>query len=161
MSNKQLIVVDSKRQTMACYEDDRLWRSYLVSTGKNGMGELKNSYCTPRGWHRVHSIIGLRHAENSVFVAREWTGEIYSSELGQTYPDRDWILTRIIQLDGMEPGRNKGGEVDSLERYIYLHGTPDNTILGQPGSKGCIRMRNKDIIQLANWVQTDASVYIE
>ncbi|GGI77036.1 peptidase [Legionella impletisoli] len=146
---------------MTCYTDDQLWKIYSVSTGKNGMGEQKNSFCTPRGWHRVHNIIGLEHSENSVFVAREWTGEIYCPELSLAHPNRDWILTRIIQLDGLEPGRNKGGEVDSLERYIYMHGTPDSTKLGKPGSKGCIRMKNKDIIQLASWIKMDARVYIE
>lgn len=134
---------------------------YLISTGKNGLGEQKNSECTPRGRHRVHRIIGLENEVNSVFVGRKWTGEVYSSELQNQFLERDWILTRIIQLDGLEPGKNKGGEVDSLERYIYIHGTPDSVKLGVPGSKGCVRMRNSDIIELTDWLCVDALVDIK
>jgi lipoprotein-anchoring transpeptidase ErfK/SrfK len=125
------------------------------------MGEKMNSECTPRGWHKVHAAIGLDSPVNSVWVGRVWTGEIYNEELANQFPERDWILTRVIQLDGMEPGRNKDGDVDSLSRYIYIHGTPDSVVLGQPGSKGCIRMRNTDIIALAEWVTTETLVYIE
>ncbi|WP_133127478.1 L,D-transpeptidase [Legionella nagasakiensis] len=161
MRTNQLIVVFAQYQQMHCYEGDKLLKTYPVSTGKNGLGEQQNSECTPRGWHRVHSIIGIKNEINSVFVARRWTGEIYCPELAKQYPERDWILTRILQLDGLEPGRNKGGKVDSLERYIYIHGTPDTTVLGTPGSRGCIRMGNRDIIELSNWVNVDARVYIE
>jgi lipoprotein-anchoring transpeptidase ErfK/SrfK len=124
------------------------------------MGEQEGSGCTPRGWHRVHKIIGLENKENSVFVARCWTGEIYSDKLSEKFSERDWILTRIIQLDGLEPSRNKGDNVDSLQRYIYIHGTPDSTHLGIPGSKGCIRMRNKDIIDLASWIMVNDKICI-
>ncbi len=146
---------------MHCYENDELIRTYAVSTSKQGLGEQMGSECTPRGWHRIHNIIGLNHAVNSVFVSRIWTGEIYSSELASQYPERDWILTRIIQLDGLEPGRNKGGNVDSLQRYIYIHGTPDSAPLGIPGSRGCVRMKNTDIIELAEWIKVGSRVCIE
>lgn len=155
------VFIQSKTQVMECYEEDVLKKSYLISTAKNGLGEKKGSECTPRGWHRIHSILGLKNEVNSVFVARQWTGEIYSHDLAIQHPNRDWILTRIIQLDGLEPGRNKGGEVDSLERYIYIHGTPDSTLLGREGSRGCVRMRNSDIIELARWVEINCLVYIE
>ncbi|MDX1838215.1 L,D-transpeptidase [Legionella taurinensis] len=158
---KQYIYISAARQSMACYEQDALWKTYPVSTGKNGLGEGMGSECTPRGWHRIHSRIGLDAAENSVFVGREWTGEIYDASLAARYPGRDWILTRILQLDGMEPGRNQGGDVDSLKRYIYIHGTPDSTPLGTPGSRGCIRMRNKDMIEVADWVAVGTPVFIE
>jgi lipoprotein-anchoring transpeptidase ErfK/SrfK len=125
------------------------------------VGEKKNSECTPRGWHKIHAIIGLELPMNSVLVSRKWTGEIYTDELAAQYPDRDWILTRIVQLDGLEPGRNKGGDVDTLERYIYIHGTPDVKRLGKPGSHGCIRMNNKEIIDLGGWVTAETLVYIE
>ena len=161
MVNHQLIFISSNQQMMHCFENDLAYRSYPVSTGKNGLGEQCGSECTPRGWHRIHSLIGLDAEVNSVFVSREWTGEIYSPELAMLYPERDWILTRILQLDGLEPGRNKGGEVDSLQRYIYIHGTPESTELGKPGSRGCIRMRNADLIELANWVTIDTPVCIE
>lgn len=157
----KLIVVSIAQQIMHCFEQDQCIISYSVSTGTNGAGEQINSQCTPRGWHKVHSILGLEHEINSVFVARHWTGEIYSEELAQNNPNRDWILTRILQLDGLESGRNQGGMVDSLSRYIYIHGTPDSTQLGVPGSHGCIRMSNENIIHLAQWATTDTLIYIQ
>lgn len=157
----RFILINAHEQRLHCYENDSLKKSYSVSTGKNGLGEREGSECTPRGWHRIYRIIGLDRPINSVFVAREWTGEIYSPELSVQYPGRDWILTRILQLEGLEPGRNKGGDVDSLKRYIYIHGTPYTTSLGTPGSRGCIRMGNDDIIQLAKWVTEDTRVCIE
>lgn len=145
---------------MNCIENDRVISTHSISSAKNGVGERKNSECTPRGWHRVYSILGLEHHINSVFVSRAWTGEIYSEELAKQFPDKDWILTRIVQLEGLEPGRNKGGDVDSLERYIYIHGTPDSTQLGVPGSHGCIRMNNKELINLVLWATIDTLVNI-
>lgn len=158
--NNQLIKIDASRQMLYCYEDKQEVASYLVSTGKNGMGEKLGSECTPRGWHTIYSKIGLENQVNSVFVGREWTGEVYSEDLAKLNPDMDWILTRILQLDGLEPGNNKGGDVDSLARYIYIHGTPDSTVLGLPGSRGCVRMHNQDIIELSNWVNIGAHVFI-
>jgi hypothetical protein len=161
VENNQFIMITASDQTMKCYENNRMIKSYLVSTGKKGLGEQMGSECTPRGWHSIHSIIGLNHLMNSVFISRVWTGEIYSEELALQYPDRDWILTRILQLDGLEPGRNKGGQVDSLQRYIYVHGTPNTTPLGVTGSKGCVRMNNTDIIELARWVHVGCRLCIE
>lgn len=158
---ERIVMIQSNTQKMLCYEHEQLIAFYSISTGKNGLGELKNSECTPRGWHRVHRVIGQENLVNSVFVAREWTGEIYSPELHQECPERDWIITRIIQLEGMEEGFNHGGEVDSLARYIYIHGTPDSTQLGNPGSRGCIRMRNADVIELADWIKLETLVYIQ
>lgn len=160
-STNQYLYLCSNAQRLDCYEDDQLWRSFSVSTGKNGMGELEGSECTPRGWHRIYSKIGMDSPVNAVFVARQWTGEIYSTELAQANPGRDWILTRIIQLDGLEEGRNRGGNVDSLNRYIYIHGTPDTTPLGLPGSRGCIRMRNEELIELCHWIKLDTEIFIE
>lgn len=156
----QLVVISSAQQKLEYYEKTERRATYLISTGKNGMGEQMNSECTPRGWHRVHKIIGLENEENSVFVQRQWTGEIYSAELKSQFPNRDWILTRIIQLEGIEPGRNQGGEVDTRLRCVYIHGTPDTIQLGIPGSRGCVRMRNADIIQLSAWLREAALVYI-
>ena len=159
--NGQFIRINAKQQLMYCYETAILIHTYPVSTAKNGLGEQMGSECTPRGWHQIHSIIGVDNDVNSVFVGRVWTGERYDSDLAKKFPKRDWILTRILQLDGLEPGRNKGGEVDSLARYIYIHGTPDVVNLNNPGSHGCVRMRNKDIIALANWVKIGTHVFIE
>lgn len=162
---KKWIYINIQEQCMRCYEDEPgahhyLWRDYGVSTAKNGAGERIHSECTPRGWHSIHSIIGLDNLENSVFVSREWTGEIYSDALARQFPNRDWILTRILRLQGLEEGVNKGGEIDSFMRYIYIHGTPDSTKLGVPGSRGCVRMHNKDIIELAKWVAIDTRILI-
>lgn len=155
------IMVDAEAQQLHCYSKDELIKSYSISTGKNGLGEQLGSGCTPRGWHAIHAIYGLHYPINSVFVARQWTGEIYNSELAAAYPERDWILTRILQLDGLEPDRNRGGDVDTLSRYIYIHGTPAETHLGKPGSKGCIRMANLDIIELAEWVSVGIRVCVQ
>ncbi|KTD75020.1 L,D-transpeptidase [Legionella waltersii] len=161
MQCTKLIFISAANQEMLCYEQNKLIANYPVSTGKNGLGELINSERTPRGWHRVYSVIGTELPVNSVLVSRKWTGEIYSKTLAKQFPSRDWILTRIIQLDGLEPGRNRGGDVDTLKRYIYIHGTPDTTELGVPGSHGCIRMNNQDVINISEWVSTDTLVYIE
>lgn len=161
MTPNQLIIVSTLNQEMLVYKNDRLMFTYQISSGKNGVGEQMNSECTPRGWHKVYSIIGMELPINSVLVGRQWTGEIYTEQLAKDNPGRDWILTRIIQIDGLEEGRNKGGEVDSLARYIYFHGTPDSTKLGIPGSRGCIRMNNNEIIELASWITPETFVYIE
>lgn len=160
-NNAKHILIDASRQRLFCYENDQLVRDYLISTGKNGLGEQQGSGCTPRGWHAVYAILGQYYPPNSVFVGRQWTGEIYNAALGKQYPSRDWILTRIIQLDGLEEGRNRGGEVDTLSRYIYIHGTPHETTLGVPGSKGCIRMKNDDIIELSEWVSVGTRVRVK
>ncbi|MDF1683358.1 MAG: L,D-transpeptidase [Legionellaceae bacterium] len=157
----QHIAINSEHQQMLCYENDLLSYTYPISTGKNGLGEQQDSECTPRGLHQIHSIVGTRHAINSVFVARVWTGELYTPELAQNFPERDWILTRILRLQGLESGRNQGGDVDTFERYIYIHGTPDITVLGVPGSRGCVRMNNQDIVALADWVNVGTHVFIE
>lgn len=158
---KKEIVISVKEQTLQCYEDDVLQQVYTVSTGKKGVGEQENSECTPRGQHCVHEVIGQEQSINSVFVARQWTGEIYTEALADTFPNRDWILTRIVRLKGLEPGRNQGGHVDTLKRFIYIHGTPDSTVIGVPGSHGCIRMRNQDMITLADWVAVGTPILIE
>lgn len=161
MSKNKFIYISTKTQRLDCFEQDTLVKSCFISTAKNGLGEQMGSEKTPRGWHRIHSIIGKEAEINSVFVARKWTGELYTSGLAATFPDRDWILTRIIQLDGLEPGRNKNGQVDSLQRFIYIHGTPETTDIFKPGSHGCIRMHNKDMVDLANWAVIDTPVCIE
>ncbi len=121
---------------------------FVVSTAANGAGEQFGSECTPRGRHIIRAKIGAHAVENTVFVGRRSTGEIYTAELGQQFPQRDWILTRILWLSGLEPGKNRLGKVDTMRRYIYIHGCPDEDILGEPGSHGCIKMRNRDIIRL-------------
>jgi hypothetical protein len=160
MINKWLLI-SINNQTLTCFEHNKILKQYVVSTGKNGPGEWVDSGCTPRGWHQIYSKIGETHPINAVMIARKWTNEIYSSELALAEPGRDWILTRILQLQGLEIGRNLEGDVDTLSRYVYIHGTPDETPLGQPGSKGCIRMNNNDLINFFNWVEIGTKVCIE
>jgi hypothetical protein len=153
------ISVDIASQTMALWQDERRLACYLVSTGRNGAGEQNGSGCTPRGLHRVRLRIGEGCPLGTVFKARRPTGEICDAELVAAYPQRDWILTRILWLTGCEPGRNRGGCVDSLRRYIYIHGTPDTEPMGEPCSHGCIRMRNQDLIELFD--QTPIGTLVE
>jgi lipoprotein-anchoring transpeptidase ErfK/SrfK len=123
-------------------------RHYPVSTSRFGGGELSGSYRTPRGRHIIRAKIGGGQPPNTVFVERRPTGEIYSPELSERFPGRDWILTRILWLSGCEPGLNRLGKVDTMRRFIYIHGSPDSVEMGRPGSIGCVRMRNADILDL-------------
>jgi lipoprotein-anchoring transpeptidase ErfK/SrfK len=152
------ILVHLDTQTLDLLERDRVVARYPVSTGSNGAGEERDSGCTPRGRHRVRLRIGEGCPANTVFVGRRPTGEIYSADLAAAEPDRDWILTRILWLTGTEPGRNRGGRVDTLRRYIYIHGCPDSAPLGVPRSHGCIRMRNADLVALFDRVRAGAVV---
>lgn len=138
----------------------RFAKSYSISSGKNGIGEIENSGKTPRGWHKVTQKIGADTPLNSVFIARQATGEIYSESLAAEFPNRDWILTRILWLSGLEDGFNCGEGCDTYRRYIYIHGTPDTEPMGIPMSHGCIRMRNTDLIELFDLVNEQALVYI-
>jgi L,D-transpeptidase YbiS len=144
------IDISIKEQTLAPgrTRPGRLLHRYSVSTAANGAGEVTGSYCTPRGKHLVRAKIGAGLAENTILVGRRPNGEIYCRELAERFPTRDWILTRILWLSGCEPGRNRLGKVDTMRRYIYIHGSPDTTPMGRPGSHGCIRMRNADIVEL-------------
>ena len=134
--------------------------SYRVSTAANGVGEEYGSFCTPRGLHIIRAKIGAGQPLNTVFVRRRPTGEIYTPQLGAEFASRDWMLTRLLWLSGCEVGFNRLGSCDTMRRYVYIHGTPDSTILGQPGSKGCIRMRNADLVELFDKVSVGISVHI-
>jgi lipoprotein-anchoring transpeptidase ErfK/SrfK len=133
---------------------------YSVSTSSNGPGELNGSFCTPRGRHIIRAKIGASAAPGTVFVERRPTGEIYSPELAARSSGRDWILTRILWLSGCEVGFNRLGKVDTMRRCIYIHGSPDHVPMGQPGSIGCIRMRNADIVELFDRIPVGSEVII-
>lgn len=152
--------VDLQRQRMRLIESGHTLREFIVSTAANGPGEINGSGCTPRGAHIVRAKIGGDQPLGAVFRARRPTGEIWTPELHAQQPGRDWILTRILWLSGTEPGRNRLGQVDTFRRYIYIHGTPHATQLGLPGSKGCVRMDNADIIELYDRVPVGTVVYI-
>ena len=136
-------------------------KQYLISSAKNGVGELNGSFCTPRGRHIIRAKIGAGQPLNAVFIERRPTGEVYSPELAGRSPGRDWILTRILWLSGCEPGFNRLGKVDTMRRAIYIHGSPDTAEMGKPGSHGCIRIRNQDIVELFDLVPVRALVRIQ
>lgn len=158
------IEVDLARQRLYLWEvygaDRNLLCEFPVSTAARGAGEQQGSLCTPRGLHRIGDKIGAGLPLFTVFKARVPTGEIWTPALDAQYPGRDWILTRILWLDGQEPGRNRGGEVDSRARYIYIHGTNEEQRIGTPASHGCIRMRNADIAALFDRVEVGDEVEI-
>ncbi len=159
----------SPRQIRISLSEQRLWlhegeRAVLdvpVSAAAKGPGEVMDSECTPRGWHVVRAKIGAGAPVNTVFVGRRPTGEIYDPRLREREPGRDWILTRILWLSGLEPGRNRLGRVDTMRRYIYIHGAPDDVPMGRPGSHGCVRMRNHDVVRLFDEVPVGTRVHIE
>jgi len=154
------IRVDLARQRLVLLEDDRRVAVYLVSTSARGADEREGSLGTPRGRHEVHEKIGAGAPEGAVFVGRRATGEVCAAERARAEPGRDWILSRILRLRGLEPGRNRGGAVDTLARHVYIHGTPDVDALGTPASHGCIRMRNADVIALFERVEPGCPVEI-
>lgn len=155
------IEISLKLQSLSLLDEEgRLQRRYSVSTASKGAGEAKGSFCTPRGHHIIRARIGAGKPENAVFVGRRSTGEIWSPELHARFPGRDWILTRILWLSGCEPGFNRLGIVDTMRRYIYIHGSHDLAEMGRPGSIGCIRMRNADIVELFDTVPAGTSVTI-
>ena len=135
-------------------------KRYAVSASKFGAGEQNGSFCTPRGAHVIRARIGAGQPQNAVFVRRRPTGEIWTPELHARFPGRDWILTRILWLCGREPGKNRWGAVDTMRRYVYIHGTHEFAELGKPGSIGCVRMGNRDIVELFDLVPPGTPVEI-
>ncbi|HCW90861.1 MAG TPA: L,D-transpeptidase [Marinobacter sp.] len=151
-------LVDQRLRLVRSADDDGI--DYPVSTALNGAGEADGSGCTPRGRHYVRAAIGDGCVPGTVFVARRPTGEIWSPQMAALHPDRDWILTRILWLCGLEWGKNRGPGVDTFRRFIYIHGTPDTEPMGRPESHGCIRMRNTDILDLFSRVGPGTGVDI-
>lgn len=154
------IEINLGTQALLLYDGDDVERVYPVSTAANGPGEQLGSGCTPRGRHVIRAMIGHDLPHNTVFVGRRPTGELYHPSLRDKFPKRDWILTRILWLSGCEPGFNRLGKVDTMRRYIYIHGSPDEARMGQPGSHGCIRMHNPDVLDLFGRVRPGTPVNI-
>lgn len=158
------LIINIAEQTLKLYKQQIEYAHYPISTAKNGIGAQQDSGCTPLGQHIIAKKIGEHQPTNMVFVGRMPTGEIYNASLKAQYPERDWILSRILWLRGMESGINQGsnaqGGCDTFVRYIYIHGTPDTEPMGMPHSHGCIRMRNQDIIELYEHVSENTPVDI-
>ncbi|MDG9782917.1 L,D-transpeptidase [Metapseudomonas otitidis] len=161
MSDLDLLHISIADQRLYGFAAGRLLVSYPVSTALNGPGELSGSNCTPRGLHEVRARIGADLPLNAVLRGRRWTGEVWSEALHEQFPGRDWILSRILWLSGREPGFNRLGKVDSMRRYIYIHGTPDTEPMGVPRSHGCVRMRNADLLELFPRVPVRCAVRID
>lgn len=156
-----LLHISLADQCLYGFSDGQLLLRLPVSTGLNGPGELNGSGCTPRGLHQVRAKIGADLPAGAVLRGRRWTGEVWSPALAAQFPGRDWILTRILWLSGCERGRNRLGAVDTFRRYIYLHGTPDTEPMGVPGSHGCVRLRNSDLLELFPRVPLHCAVRID
>lgn len=155
------IIVNIGKQALTLFDDvGHELRRYTVSTGLNGVGEESGSNCTPRGRHVIRAKIGAGQPLNTVFVKRRPTGEIYTPQLGLQFPDRDWILTRILWLSGCEPGYNRLGSCDTMRRYIYIHGTTEERGVGVPRSHGCINMLNEDLLELFDLVDAGTLVNV-
>jgi len=155
------IIVQISAQQLELLDDaGKILRRYAISSAGKGVGEMRGSFRTPRGKHIVRAKIGAGQPVNTVFVSRRPTGEVYTPELGAQFPERDWMLTRILWLSGCETGFNRLGVCDTMRRYIYIHGTPDSVPLGIPDSHGCIRMRNADLVELFNLVPAGTVVEI-
>ncbi len=154
------IEINIATQQLTVWQQQQIIAQFIISSALKGVGEIQGSEQTPRGQHIIRAKIGQNQPINSVFKARRPTGEIYNAELAAQFPTRDWILTRIMWLSGCEEGKNRGGQCDTMRRYIYIHGTPDTEPMGIPKSHGCIRMRNEDIIQLFDLVPVYTPVII-
>lgn len=160
MATTPAILVSLTRQDLRLLRDGHVERQFRVSTSRHGPGELQGSLCTPRGLHVIRAKIGAGLPAGAVLRGRRPTGEVFTPELHRAEPGRDWILSRILWLSGLEPGRNRLRDVDSMRRYIYIHGTPDHEPMGVPFSHGCIRMRNDDVCWLFDAVPTGTRVDI-
>lgn len=152
--------VSISEQTLELFNNEELVKVYSISTALNGVGCQKDSGQTPLGKHIVRAKIGANAPINSVFVGRRPTGEVFNEQLAQEFPHRDWILSRVLWLSGNEKGVNRLGNVDTMQRYIYIHGTPDSEPIGVPISHGCIRMRNNEIIELFDLIEIQTPVEI-
>jgi lipoprotein-anchoring transpeptidase ErfK/SrfK len=151
-----LIIVDVKKQNMKAIIDEKQVLEYVISTSKFGIGNIENSFKTPLGVHRVAEKYGDGAPAGRIFKDRIDTGANWKPGL----PPDDYVLTRILRLEGLEPGINKGPGIDSYERYIYIHGTSQEESVGTPLSHGCVVMKNNDVIDLYDRVKEGTVVLI-
>ncbi len=154
------LIIDTQQQTLLLLQNGALFKSYAISTAQKGLGEQKNSFQTPRGWHIIRAKIGQNQPIYTIFKARRSTKQIYNPKLAAKHPNTDWILSRILWLSGVEKFKNRLGNTDTMQRYIYIHGTSDEQNIGKANSMGCIRMKNSDIIELFDFVLVGQFVFI-
>jgi lipoprotein-anchoring transpeptidase ErfK/SrfK len=159
MNSKINISVSS--QKLSLFQEGELISSYKVSTALKGVGQEKNTNKTPLGNHIIRAMIGRNLPIYAVIKARRYTNEIWTKELDDPSITVDWILSRVIWLSGKDLGRNRLGNVDTMQRYIYIHGTNEEHLLGTPSSHGCIRMSNEDVIELFDLVSVGDIVEID
>jgi len=160
MTIESYIYISIADQCLQLIDNNKIIFEVQIATAKNGVGEQAGSECTPRGWHKIRAKIGADCPENTVFIGRRASGELYSDALQTQHPGRDWILTRILWLSGLQPGFNRLASQDTMRRYIYIHGCPDSHKMSVPSSHGCIKMRNSDVIELFDRVDTGIPVLI-
>mgnify|MGYP001378656138 CR=1 FL=1 len=160
-STEQVVVIDASNQKLLLIEKGQVTHRWVISTAEAGLGSRKGSNQTPLGAHRLAQKIGDGAPLGTVFKARQNTGRIAKILTAPgARSGEDNVTTRIMWLDGLEPGLNKGDMVDSYQRFIYIHGTDEEGRLGAPASHGCIRMRNQDVIDLYDRVREDTLVFI-
>ena len=155
MRTDYILAVNIARQTVSLFKDEEFIAKYPCSTSRFGIGQVEGSNCTPLGLHRIAEKIGAGAAPGTVYKGRVPIGHV--SELGY---DTSKITTRILWLEGLEPGLNRGGNVDSHNRYIYIHGTGDQSTIGRPGSHGCIHLADTDLVPLFDLLPSGTLVWI-
>ena len=155
-----LLFVDIESQVLIHLEMGRILKTYSISSSSYGTGSQQNSFKTPLGKHEIYKKIGVDLPVNAILKGRVWNGAIANVIKEPIDTDFDHVTSRILWLDGLETGKNKGKGVDSRERYIYIHGTAEEGLIGRPASDGCIRMYNNDVIELFDLVEEKAQVWI-
>jgi len=159
--NNLTIEIDISKQRLFLLDNMEIVRSYPISSSKYGEGSTQNSFKTPLGKHVIKEMIGNNAIKNTIFTSRINTKRQAEIIHDEAKSDNDYVTTRIMWLDGQEEGKNKGKGVDSYQRYIYIHGTHEEGLIGQKASHGCIRMFNSDVIELFNDVKKGTKVYIK
>jgi lipoprotein-anchoring transpeptidase ErfK/SrfK len=161
---QNILVVDTQKQTMVLMENNTIKKSYTISTGKRGVGQRANTFRTPQGLHRINEKIGEGVPRYGIFHRRQYTGAAWKKQKREAHK-KDYISTRILRLEGLQPGLNKGKDwlgrsIDSETRAIYIHGTTMEWKLGSPCTKGCVHMSADDVIKLYNEVPAGTLVWI-
>ena len=157
---ENLLYVDIENQSLIYLKKGSIQKIYTISSSSYGTGSKENSYKTPLGKHEIYKKIGGNLPENAILKGRVWNGAIADVIKEPIDTDFDHVTSRILWLDGLEIGKNKGKGIDSRKRFIYIHGTAEEGLIGKPASDGCIRMYNRDVIELFDLVNEKAQVWI-